>query len=44
MADWWGRKIPIAVGCVLMMLGGFLGAFCNGYGSTPLLMLLLVTC
>ncbi|TVY71409.1 Lactose permease [Lachnellula suecica] len=32
MADWWGRKTPIAVGCVLMVLGGFIGAFCNGYG------------
>lgn len=33
MADWWGRKVPIVVGCLLMVLGGFLGAFCNGYGS-----------
>jgi len=33
MADWWGRRTPIAVGCLLMVLGGFIGAFCNGYGS-----------
>jgi sugar porter (SP) family MFS transporter len=32
MADWWGRRAPIAAGCVLMILGGFIGAFCNGYG------------
>ncbi|CAG8973376.1 hypothetical protein HYALB_00000139 [Hymenoscyphus albidus] len=32
MADWWGRKLPIIGGCVLMVLGGCLGAFCNGYG------------
>lgn len=32
MADWWGRKVPIAIGCVLMIIGGFIGAFCNGYG------------
>lgn len=32
MADWWGRRTPIAVGCCLMIIGGFLGAFCNGYG------------
>lgn len=32
IADRWGRKVPIAIGCVLMILGGFLGAFCNGYG------------
>lgn len=33
MADWWGRKVPIAVGGGLMIVGGFLGAFANGYGS-----------
>jgi hypothetical protein len=33
MADWWGRKVPIAVGCLLMILGGFIGTFANGYGS-----------
>ncbi|KAF4629697.1 hypothetical protein G7Y89_g8448 [Cudoniella acicularis] len=32
MADWWGRKVPIVTGCLLMVLGGFLGAFCNSYG------------
>jgi len=32
MADWWGRKVPIAVGCSIMVVGGFLGAFANGYG------------
>jgi hypothetical protein len=38
MADWWGRKVPIATGCVLMIVGGFVGTFANGYGSmyTPL--------
>lgn len=33
MADWWGRKVPIALGCLLMILGGFIGTFANGYGS-----------
>jgi MFS family permease len=33
MADWWGRKVPIAVGGVIMIIGGLLGAFANGYGS-----------
>ncbi|KAH8593395.1 general substrate transporter [Bisporella sp. PMI_857] len=32
MADWWGRKVPIVVGCVIMLLGGLLGAFANGFG------------
>lgn len=32
MADWWGRKVPIAIGCLIMVLGGLLGAFCNSYG------------
>jgi sugar porter (SP) family MFS transporter len=32
MADWWGRRTPIAVGCLLMILGGLLGTFANGYG------------
>ncbi|OOQ89572.1 sugar transporter [Penicillium brasilianum] len=32
MADRWGRKVPIITGCVLMILGGFLGAFCKNYG------------
>ncbi|KAJ5218589.1 uncharacterized protein N7498_000688 [Penicillium cinerascens] len=33
MADRWGRKTPIIIGCPLMILGGFLGAFCKNYGS-----------
>lgn len=33
MADWFGRKVPIMIGCVLMTVGGLLGAFANGYGS-----------
>lgn len=33
MADLWGRKVPIMLGCVLMILGGLLGAFCTNYGS-----------
>jgi MFS family permease len=40
MADWWGRKFPIAVGCTFMVLGGLLGAFSNGYGSKLLVFLL----
>ncbi|CAG9945685.1 unnamed protein product [Clonostachys rosea f. rosea IK726] len=32
MADYFGRKITIAVGCVLMILGAFVGAFSTGYG------------
>lgn len=32
LADRWGRKLPIFVGCLLMVLGGLLGAFCNSYG------------
>ncbi|GLI74372.1 hypothetical protein PoHVEF18_002609 [Penicillium ochrochloron] len=32
MADRWGRKLPIIIGCLLMILGGFLGAFCKDYG------------
>lgn len=32
MADWWGRKVPIAVGCFLMIIGGLVGTFANGYG------------
>ena len=33
MADWWGRRTPIAVGGVFMILGGLIGTFANGYGS-----------
>ncbi|CZR60860.1 related to hexose transporter protein [Phialocephala subalpina] len=32
MADWWGRKVPILCGGILIIIGGFLGAFSNGYG------------
>lgn len=38
MADRWGRKLPIIIGCLLMIMGGFLGAFCKDYGSTCLLL------
>jgi MFS family permease len=38
MADRWGRKLPIIIGCLLMILGGFLGAFCKDYGSMYLLL------
>jgi len=24
MADWWGRRLPITVGCVIMVLGGII--------------------
>ncbi|KAF5573428.1 hexose transporter, partial [Fusarium pseudoanthophilum] len=32
MADHFGRKIPIAVGCLIMILGAFISAFTNGFG------------
>ncbi|KFY75782.1 hypothetical protein V499_04254 [Pseudogymnoascus sp. VKM F-103] len=32
MADHFGRKVPIAVGCIIMIVGAFLSAFTNGYG------------
>lgn len=41
LADNWGRKPTIMTGCVIMILGSFLSAFCNGYGSkssTPTLL------
>ena len=31
--DWAGRKWPIAVGCVIMIAGGCLGAFSNTWGG-----------
>ncbi|KAK2747033.1 hypothetical protein FQN55_005302 [Onygenales sp. PD_40] len=31
IADRYGRRLPIAIGCLFMILGGLLGAFCNGY-------------
>ena len=33
MADTFGRKRTILVGCTIMVIGAMLGAFCNGYGS-----------
>lgn len=33
MADNWGRKPTIMTGCVIMILGALVSAFCNGYGS-----------
>jgi len=32
MADWWGRRLPIAIGCAIMLVGALLGTFANGYG------------
>jgi MFS family permease len=33
IADHYGRKVAIIIGCCFMVLGGCLTAFCNGYGS-----------
>jgi hypothetical protein len=33
LADRLGRKPTIMIGCVIMVLGGCVSAFCNGYGS-----------
>lgn len=33
VADHYGRKVAIVIGCSFMILGGCLTAFCNGYGS-----------
>jgi hypothetical protein len=49
MADWWGRRVPIAIGCIIMIAAAFLGAFANGYGSkctwrSSLLHVILRTC
>lgn len=33
MADNLGRKPTIMVGCVIMIIGSCISAFCNGYGS-----------
>lgn len=33
LADNWGRKPTIMTGCVIMIAGSFVSAFCNGYGS-----------
>jgi sugar porter (SP) family MFS transporter len=32
LCDHYGRKVPIAIGCLIMILGAFLSAFCNGTG------------
>lgn len=32
ITDRWGRKPSIIIGCVLMLIGGFITAFSNGYG------------
>ncbi|KAF4494063.1 hexose transporter [Fusarium agapanthi] len=32
MADHFGRKIPIATGCLIMILGAFISAFTDGFG------------
>lgn len=31
VADHYGRKMAIIIGCILMICGGCLTAFCNGY-------------
>lgn len=33
MADRFGRKFTIAIGCAFMVTGAFVGAFSNGYNS-----------
>lgn len=33
IADHFGRRPAIILGCIFMICGGFLTAFCNGYGS-----------
>lgn len=33
VADTYGRKTAIIIGCAFMVVGGCLTAFCNGYGS-----------
>ncbi|KAF4966224.1 hypothetical protein FSARC_6109 [Fusarium sarcochroum] len=32
LADGWGRKPTIMLGCVIMIAGSLISAFCNGYG------------
>ncbi|KAJ5457721.1 hypothetical protein N7475_009109 [Penicillium sp. IBT 31633x] len=32
IADRWGRRLPIVLGCLLMVFGGLLGALCTNYG------------
>lgn len=33
VADTFGRKIAIITGCIFMVIGGAITAFCNGWGS-----------
>lgn len=33
IADHYGRRPAIVLGCLFMIMGGLLTAFCNGYGS-----------
>jgi len=33
MADWFGRKVPIATGCLIMIAGGFVGAFSQNWAQ-----------
>lgn len=33
IADYFGRKPTIMLGCVIMIVGGIVSAVCNGYGS-----------
>ena len=33
VADTYGRKVAISIGCCFMVLGGCVSAFCNGWGS-----------
>lgn len=35
LADKLGRKPTIMIGCVFMIIGAFVSAFTNGYGSEP---------
>lgn len=31
MAEWWGRKIPIAIGCVIMIAGALVSTFATNW-------------
>jgi MFS family permease len=31
IADRWGRKLPIAIGCVIMVVGGIVSAVCQNW-------------
>lgn len=30
-AEWWGRKIPIAIGCIIMIAGAFVSTFATNW-------------